>query len=161
MHSRMQQEHIEARMTNIEYNLEIAKLEIEQSNNMMNWMGNLAKSLFTALIMINGGAIISLLTFLGNSKFITQIVDLWFAAIGSFCLGIVITIISMFCAFFAQKIFREGLNRDIKQDRETDVNVKNRKGITYRNWAIVFVCIAILCFVSGVICALFALKYGI
>ena len=148
-------------MTPIEYNLEIEKLKFDQSNTMLNWMGVLAKSLFTTLIMINGGAIISLLTFLGNSKFITHVDKLWFAAIGSFCLGIVFTITSMSCAFFAQKIFREGLDEDTKNGKETDDDVKNKKGITYRNRAIFFVVATVACFILGVICALLALKQGL
>lgn len=144
-----------------EYNLKVAELEFEQSNTMLNWMGNLAKTLFTTLIMINGGAIISLLTFVGNSKSINRFPDLWILAFGCFSVGVVSVVLAMCFAFFTQKIFREGLDKDIMLGKETDVNIRNKKGINMRNCAIGSTVGSILLFVVGVILAVIALRNSI
>lgn len=144
-----------------EYNLKIAALEFEQSNAMLNWMGNLARTLFSTLVMINGGAIISLLTFVGNSKHINKLYNLWPWSFVFFGCGILCVVIAICFAFCAQKIFREGLDKDIKEAKETDYSIKNKKGIFMRNLSIFSTILSVLCFIVGAILAIIALKNSI
>lgn len=148
-----------------EFNIEKAKLEMdltklrmEESNKMLEWMGTVAKTAFTALITINGAAIISLLTFLGNSQFVQRFSGLWFWAISSFCFGLLFIILGIAFAFWSQKIFREGLDLDIKHGKETGYQMKVKDGIVKRIYAISFVLLSLVAFVAGCVFALCALS---
>ena len=70
-------------------------------------------------------------------------------------------VLAMCFAFFTQKIFREGLDKDIMLGKETDVNIRNKKGINMRNCAIGSTVGSILLFVVGVILAVIALRNSI
>lgn len=141
-----------------EFNLRVSALEFEQSGKMLEWMGMIAKTAFTSLIMINGAAIISLLTFIGNSKFIQTFSNLWFWAIASFCLGLSLVILALAFSFWSQKIFREGLDSDTHLGKDTDHLTKNKIGMAKRNSAISFILLSLLAFVTGCIFSLCALS---
>lgn len=130
----------------------------EQSNKMMDWMNTFAKMVFSSLVIINGGAIISLLTFLGNAKFIKNFSNLWFWAISSYCLGIIFIILGMVFAYWTQKIFREGKDLDIINGFETSDLNKNKIGVGFRVWAIVLSSLSLLLFVLGGIFSIYALS---
>ena len=141
-----------------EIEMKIIELKMEESNKMLEWMADVAKIAFTSLLTINGAAIISLLTFLGNSKTIKHFSDLWFWSISSYCVGILFVILSITFAFWSQKLFREGLDSNIKQGKETDPIVINREGMCKRNYSITFSLLSLGCFFSGSIFALCALS---
>lgn len=63
-----------------------------------------AQSLLQKLLLVNGGAIIALLTFIGNAKKSIDFNCLWYGFAG-FSFGIVCALIAYFGAFFSQLQF--------------------------------------------------------
>lgn len=149
------------RVPNIDLETKRLELEMEASNKMLESMQLYAKITFSSLVMVNGGAILALLTFLGNAKYMHKFSELWSWAISSFCLGLISVLISMFYAFWAQKLFREGLDKDIKQNIETDTHQKDKFGLQKRNLCIFFAIASIGCFVCGSLCAILALQSSV
>jgi len=133
-------------------------MDQDESNKMLEAMGGLYKIAFTSLIAMNGMAIISLLTFIGNSKFIQRFSNLWFWAISSYCVGLFFILLSIAFAFWAQKLFREGTDADTKDGRDTDDKIKNKLGIIKRNLAICFFSISLFAFLAGCIFSICAIS---
>lgn len=140
--------------------LETKRLELEmtESNKMLEAMQAYAKMIFSSLVMTNGGAIIALLTFLGNVKYIQCFSDLWIWAMSLFCLGLTFALSSMVCAFWSQKLFREGKDKDIKHGTESNYTIKTNSGLQIRICCIFFGVSSITLFSIGAIFAISALK---
>ena len=145
-------------MINAEIQMKVQELEMEQSNKMLEAMMTYAKMVFSSLVMVNGGAIIALLTFLGNAKSFRYFTDYWIGAIVAFCFGLFFVLGAMALAFLAQKIFREGTDRDIKRGVETDWPKKNFTGTRIRNVCVWCAGISMFFFATGAIMAAWALR---
>jgi hypothetical protein len=61
-------------------------------------------------------------------------------------------------AFWSQKLFREGLDNDTRQWRETNDLAKNTIGMVKRNFAVVFLLLSLAVFVAGCILSLWAMS---
>ncbi|MBN1783994.1 MAG: hypothetical protein JW812_03435 [Alphaproteobacteria bacterium] len=89
---------------------EIKKFEINSSQNetFLNNLIDLAKLMLHSAIYVNGGALIALLTFLGNSrkKISSEFV---IPAFSVFSVGLVLGLIACIFAFFAQLRFQQDL----------------------------------------------------
>jgi hypothetical protein len=76
-----------------------------------------SETVFRNLILVNGGAVIGLFTFIGNvsdENFIFRLNErlLWFS-FGGFCCGVFLALLSAFGAFFSQKFFYESAMNEL------------------------------------------------
>ena len=76
-----------------------------------------SETVFRSLILVNGGAIVGLFTFIGNvsnENFIFRLNEkiLWFS-FGGFCCGVFLALLSAFGAFFSQKFFYESAMNEL------------------------------------------------
>ena len=100
------------------------------------------------VLLVNGGAIIALLTFLGNFLKNNQVtVDMaW--PMGCFLLGIVVGGFANITAYLTQlALYNEGIGNEL-----------DRNHTTWLNWSLVLVCIGILLFGVGSVLALLEIR---
>lgn len=111
-------------MDKTDFDLRVFEQQMTQDNIMLETAAGYARLILKFLLIVNGVAILALLTFLGNSKYIQKLSSWWYFSISSFCIGLVLSLIATTFAFWAQKLYREGLDRDIKKLKETDITEK-------------------------------------
>ncbi len=75
-----------------------------ESDDRIRYQVDFAKSLLQNRLLVNGGAIVALLTFIGNAKKSIDFNCLWYGFAG-FSFGIVCALIAYFGAFFSQLHF--------------------------------------------------------
>lgn len=95
-------------MNKKEIELKHCELEYTEANQMLDTITQFAKIALQSLIMINGTAIISLLTFLGNTIENSKIYNSSHLRISISCFtaGLVAGCCATFCAYLAQQSFR-------------------------------------------------------
>ncbi len=142
------------------YEMELKKCEIEfkkheikvtQNNTFLNHLIDLAKLMLHSTIYVNGGALISLLTFIGHSKNI-QSSNLIIGAFLSFSVGLFLGLVACCFAFFAQSKFQ--------QDTASNDNLSNdnlSKAYCNRTIAIICIGISILLFLTGCFISIFSI----
>lgn len=91
----------ERRRDAAKYDYEAHRLE---SDDRIKYQIDFAQSLLQNLLLVNGGAIIALLTFIGNAKKTIDFNCLWYGFAG-FSFGVVCALIAYFGAFFSQLHF--------------------------------------------------------
>lgn len=148
-------------MDKTEFDLRVFEQQMAQDNIMLETAAGYARLILKFLLIVNGGAILALLTFLGNSKYIQKLSSWWYFSISSFCIGLVLSLITTTFAFWAQKLYREGLDRDIKKLKETDITEKNIYGTQKRKHAIISGILSIICFIVGSMSAVIAISYSL
>jgi hypothetical protein len=70
----------------------------------VKFQAEFAHAIFRGLMLVNGGAIVALFTFIGNSTRSFDPSKIWWA-FGLFVVGLVCTLVAMIAAFFSQSFY--------------------------------------------------------
>ena len=150
---------------------EIARLEYEEHkqevSDRLRFQVEFAQALLKSLLLVNGAAVISLLTFIGNTANEIQY-DLIRWSFASFAVGITASLVSYFGAFFSQLNFMQStaIQMWVSHGRshglieivnENDFKTSMRNGVISMNVGIAGAIVSILGFGAGAFLALEAI----
>lgn len=151
-----------------QYSREIAVLDYEAAKEeaieRLRFQNELASSLIKNLLLINGGAIVAILTFVGNTKSDLSRMDLK-GSLVLFAAGCVFCIVASILGFFAGERFHdatisEAWNAQLRMNGESErhsVSVEIKCGRLAYRFAVLFVLTSVLAFVFGAFNAIDAL----
>ncbi|MCB5423971.1 hypothetical protein H0274_01760 [Altererythrobacter sp. CC-YST694] len=150
-----------ARRSYLERSIEHNVAEMRHRSEVGNQLG---QATLKSLMLVNGGAIISLLTFIGNKGAVAH-PELIKDAMLCFGFGIFTTLIAYFCAYFSQNAFlfyasavSENGNRELSDDTpEYDPDLYLRRGNKALYGAIALSVISLSCFIGGALTAVNAI----
>jgi hypothetical protein len=145
----------------------IAQFDYEELRNDVNerlkYQFEFSQAIFKSLFLINGGAIVALLTFIGNGKSIVDKTNLFLAML-FFCLGLAFILIAHFGAYFSQGYFMYASSYQahnakrilygLEIEAQDLIKKNNKKGMIAFIAAIVFAGLSLLFFSGGTIFAL-------
>ncbi len=158
----MTQELSAAQRAEVEFDLQAAREElVERLRNQMTF----AEKALAAMMLANGGALIALFTFIGNTvgksdaplKFSTSY--LW-GGFALFSLGVALVLVTHLFAFFSQFNFYNQAGEELwRHQRTLRTNVfdtdtsaeeaENRRGNTHLSWGIATLICSLVCFLGG------------
>lgn len=95
--------------------------------------GELAQAIFRGLTLVNGGAIIALFTFVGNSEHEFDATRIWWA-FGSFVAGLALTLLAVMAAFRSQSCYMKSSQYEAWDNQRAWLDLPPRKdgGNDYR-----------------------------
>lgn len=119
----------------------------------------LAEKLLAALLLANGGALVALFTFIGNSAVVLRTGFLW-AGFASFIVGLTLALAAFVLAFLSQDRFylachhegerhRASLRNGIVQEDNTDEREAVTAGAQFYISGVALACFSILAFALG------------
>lgn len=130
-----------------EAQIRLEEIAIAESNAMLDAITQFAKITIQSVILVNGMAIVSILTFLGNitNKNILCMYDkhLLFYSMFFFCLGLFLGLLASVLAYLAQQSLREIYVRPDAKEK------KDKEGILFRRIALGCVLVSTLLFIAG------------
>lgn len=123
------------------------EMKLSEANVMLDAVTQFAKVTIQSVILVNGMAIVSILTFLGNitNKNILCMYDkhLLFYSMFFFCLGLFLGLLASVLAYLAQQSLREiYVFPDAKEK-------KDKEGILFRRIALGCILVSTLLFIAG------------
>jgi hypothetical protein len=130
----------------------------EQARLRLSGVNNLTMSIFRNLVLLNGGAIVSIFTIMGHDRNVISSTSKIEPAFGTFVLGLICTMLAMACAFFAQNIFFVNEDRFARRTAfqlagleppEEFAITQLTLGNRIRTCAVSFALFAVACFIVG------------
>lgn len=138
-----------------EIGLRQQEMAMTEANAMLDAITQFAKITIQSVILVNGMAIVSILTFLGNitNKNVLCLYDkhLLFYSISAFCSGLFLGLLASAFAYLAQQSLREVY---VFPEAEEE---KDKKGILFRRIALFCVLSSTVLFIVGAFCALYGI----
>lgn len=141
-----------------------ARLDYESltadASERLKMQAEIAQAIFRGLTLVNGGAIIALFTFIGNSELTYDATNIWWA-FGCFVLGLASTLVAIMAAFRSQSCYMKSsqyeawdkqrlmLNLPLRNPGPRDYLAEYRSGEIAEYVAIGTVSIALIAFVIG------------
>ena len=141
------------------------KAEIDEVRERTRYQVEYSQALLRNLQLVNGGGVIALLTFIGNSDANFYFRGIWWSFLW-FASGLFVALISYFCAFytqlfFQQQTFKQAWNAQLRS-KGLPAHYEIRSDFAKGNIALIsgVICASasLLCFVAGSFVALFALR---
>ena len=133
-----------------EESMKLMECQYSEANLMLDVIAQYAKSAIQSVIIINGMAIISILTFIGNTIERGFVYNKWLIGftIFCFCVGIIGGMLGYCFAYLSQQIFRRIYENN---------NSADEKGVLYRNIGFGVVIASIVFFFIGCILGVFSI----
>ena len=141
--------------------VDVSEQFFADSSERLRYQHEFALSGFKSLILINGGAIISLLTYVGNYD--DKIPSSWLrASMATYVIGLVLTPLAYLLSYQSQSLFMAGSFKRAVMVRRGDGDLseeltENRIGMRYVNGTIVAAVLALAVFIAGSVFAVLAI----
>jgi hypothetical protein len=87
--------------------------------------GEMAQAIFRGLTLVNGGAIIALFTFIGNSESEFDATKIWWA-FGCFVSGLALTLVALMAAFRSQSCYMKSSQYEASDNQRVWLNLPPR-----------------------------------
>lgn len=139
-------------MDNQEIILRQQEMGMAESNVMLDAITQFAKMTIQSVILVNGMAIVSILTFLGNITNENVLCrygkKLLFYSISAFCCGLFLGLLASMFAYLAQQSLRDVYVCPEAKEK------KDKEGVRFRRTALACILIASVLFIAGALIAL-------
>lgn len=150
-------------MDDVPPQLRLAENYLEDANDRLQFQHEYSIAGFKTLILINGGAVISLLTYIGHTPHGNAAHNLSRAFIG-YIVGLVVAVLAYLAAYFSQANFMQ--DSTLRAYAQLDIQAVESKGAdAYRRFGNVAVgfgvalsVLSLVAFVIGSVCAMAALS---
>lgn len=138
---------------------------IAESAQRLQFQHDFAQSALKTLVLVNGGAIISLFTFIGNERATLSQYWLWWS-FAAFAVALFLSMLAYFGAFFSQAHYMNAVHQQAINSRSAMAQLPHRedeapsesRGNTYLRIGVGSALLSLGCFLGGAVFALIGLN---